>query len=92
MNWHIELTKRGFYLCNLATKTYGNGKITGSIVYEKPNKDSITKDGTICDETDKDAKPIFCPFVKADSEYKPNYNFQTIRLRTEDDLNQYLYY
>jgi hypothetical protein len=92
MDWHEELLKRGFCLLESSTRTYGNGKITGSLVFEKPDKNSMTKDGIIVDKKDKDANEIFCPFIQADDDRKPNYNYQTVRLRNEKDLDEYLYY
>lgn len=92
MDLHYELIKRGFCLLESSTNTYGNGKITGSIVFEKPDKNSITVNGTICDEKDKDAKKIFCPFMHSDDDRNLNTNYQTVRLRNEEDLNAYLYY
>lgn len=92
MNWHEELLKRGFTLLESNTRTYGNGKITGSIVFEKKDKESLTGDGIIVEKKTDDSIEIFCPFIKADDDKKPNTNFQTVRWRTEDDLNRYLYY
>lgn len=70
MNWEKELLDRGFKYLESSTKTYGNGKFTGSIV-----------------EIDK--QKVFCPFISADDEYKPNYNYRSIKLTTGEELDEY---
>lgn len=71
MNWEKELLDRGFEFLESSTKTYGNGKITGSIVsFER--------------------KKVFCPFIHADNEHKPNFNYQSIKLSTAEELDEYI--
>lgn len=87
MNWNEELLNRGFIILESTTRTYayGNEKygFTGSIVYENAKNN-------IVDESGKDAKEIFCPFLHADDERKPNTNFQTIRLRNLGDVEEFI--
>lgn len=87
MNWHEELLKRGFEILESSTKTYGYGNIPNrfirSLVYENSK-------GNIVDEESKDVKEIFCPFLHSDDERKPNTNFQTIRLRGLEDLDNFI--
>lgn len=87
MNWNEELPKRGFSILELTTRTYGYGNekyvFTGSIVYENSK-------GNVVDELGKDAIEIFCPFIHADDERKPNTKFQTIRLRSPKDLDEFI--
>lgn len=88
MNLHDELIKRGFILLHTLTRTYGNGNITGSIVNEKWDGKFLN----IVDEPTKNTKEVFCPFIHSDDDKKPNNKFNSIRLRNENDLNNYLYY
>jgi len=92
MEFHDELIKRGFSVLDSGTRTYGNGKLTGSIVFEKPEKGSIDGNGTIVDKKEENTIEIFCPFIKADDLTRPNRNFQTVRLRSLEDLDKYLFY
>lgn len=90
MNWHEELLKRGFTFLESSTKTYGykfgKARFTGSIVHEKWDG----KFWTIVDEPGKNVKEIFCPFIKAEDEKRPNHKHQTVRLRNAEDLNNYI--
>lgn len=92
MNWHEELQKRGFqFLCS-STRTYGynNGKLlfTGSIEIERKNKITIITPDDKIQESDKE---VFCPFIHGDDERKPNINYQTVRIRNTEELDNYLY-
>lgn len=86
INWHEELTKRNFLLLEESTKTYGNGKFTGSICYEKWDG----KFFTIVEEMGKNVSEIFCPFLHGNNPNRPNKNYQTVRLRNTQDLDEYL--
>lgn len=90
INWHEELLKRGFISLESGTRTYGlkSEKIsfTGSIVDEQWDG----KFFTIAEKKGKNTKEIFCPFLHATENNRPNMNFQTIRLRNEEDLDNYL--
>lgn len=86
INWHEELLKRGFISLESGTRTYGNGKFTGSIVFEEWDG----KFFTIAEKAGKDTKEIFCPFLHGAEKNRPNINFQTIRIRNIEDLEKYI--
>lgn len=88
MNWHEELLKRGFVCLESNTRTYGNGKFTGSIVDESWDG----KFFTIAEKPGKNTKEIFCPFLHGEVKDRPNKNFNETRLRNTEDLDKYLYY
>lgn len=86
--WHDALVRRGFSIMESTTRTYKYGNVphsfTGSLVYENSK-------GAIVDEPGKDTGEIFCPFLHADDDSKPNRNFQTMRLRNLMELDEYLF-
>lgn len=86
MNWHNELLKRGFEVMESSTRTYGNGKFTGSIVDESWDG----KYFTIAEKKGKNTKEVFCPFLHGETNDRPNKNFNEIRLRNEEDLDKYI--
>ena len=71
MNWEKKLLDRGFEYLESSTKTYGNGKFTGSIF-----------------EFDK--QKVFCPFIPAEDEHKPNLKYQSVKLTTAEELDEYI--
>lgn len=84
MDWNEELLKRGFSIMESTTRSYGyEKKFTGSLVYENSK-------GNIMDEPGKDSKEIFCPFLHANDDSKPNRNFQTVRLRNMEEIDEFI--
>lgn len=78
IDWDTELKLRGFIRLESSTRTYGNGQITGSIVRENASgKIRLTTDGDYDKATD-----IFTPFSST--------NYQTTRIRTTEELDQYI--
>lgn len=71
MNWEKELLERGFEFLESSTRTYGNGKFTGSIV-----------------EFDK--KSVFCPFISEEDERKTTGVYQSVKLTTAEELDEYI--
>lgn len=86
INWNEELLKRGFILLEFSTRTFGNGKFTGSIVDESWDG----KFFTIAEKKGKNTKEVFCPFLHAEENSRPNFKFQEIRLRNTEDLDNYI--
>ena len=86
INWHDELLKRGFVSLESTTRTYGNEKFTGSVVDEHWDG----KFFTIAEKKGKNTKEVFCPFLHGTESNRPNLNFNEIRLRSTEDLDNYI--
>lgn len=99
MNWHDELINRGFASLDSTTRTYGNGKFTGSVVCEKdgkvldPDYEPKYVSGKIVTDHKyypDDAKEIFCPFLKELHDERSKARVNSVRIRTVEELDEYI--
>ena len=78
---HAVLTESGFTRLESSTRTYGNGKFTGSIAW-------VTPKGAVVHENDvKDTVTVFLPFISPEKYGKDKY--ESIRLVTKEDLETF---
>lgn len=69
------------------TRTYGNGRFTGSIELERRGKlIFVTPD----EKSQKDDVEVFCPFIGSDNEKRLNHKYQSIVLRSIKDLDNHI--